>query len=30
MISHLLLYQGLVVDDYGFALDAADMGHLRL
>jgi hypothetical protein len=27
MIPHLLCYQGLAVDDYGFALDAADMGH---
>ena len=30
MISHLFCYQGLAVDDYGFALDAADMGHPRL
>jgi len=30
MIPHLLCYQGLAVDDYGFALDAADMGHPRL
>gem|GEM_PF-937330 len=27
IIHHLLCYQGLAVDDYGFALDAADMGH---
>ena len=25
-----LCYQGLAVDDYGFAHDAADMGHPRL
>jgi hypothetical protein len=30
IISHLLCYQGLAVDDYGFALDAADMGYPRL
>lgn len=30
MIPHLLCYQGLAVDDYGFVLDAADMGHPRL
>jgi hypothetical protein len=30
MTSHFLCYQGLAVDDYGFALDAADMGHPRL
>jgi hypothetical protein len=30
MIPYLLCYQGLAVDDYGFALDAADMGHPRL
>jgi len=27
MIPHLLCYQGLAVEDYGFALDAADKGH---
>jgi hypothetical protein len=27
MISHLLRYQGLAVDDYGFVLDALDLGH---
>ena len=27
MTPHLLCYQGLAVDDYGFALDAADIGH---
>jgi hypothetical protein len=30
MILHLLRYQGLVVDDYGFAIDASNMGHPRL
>ena len=30
MIPHLLCYQGLAVDYYGFALDAEDLGHLRL
>jgi hypothetical protein len=30
MISHLLCYQGLAVEDYGFALDASNMGHPRL
>jgi hypothetical protein len=30
MIPHLFCYQGLAVGDYGFALDAADMGHPRL
>jgi hypothetical protein len=30
MIPHLLCYQGLAVDDYGFTLDAADMGHPQL
>jgi hypothetical protein len=30
MISPLTCYQGLAVDAYGFALDAADMGHPRL
>jgi hypothetical protein len=27
---HLLCYQRLAVDDYGFALDAADMGNPKL
>ena len=27
---HLLRYQGLAVGDYGFALDASNMGHPRL
>jgi len=26
----LLRYQGLAVDDYGFVLDALDMGHPKL
>jgi len=30
MTPHLLRYQGLAVDDYGFALDALDPGHPRL
>jgi hypothetical protein len=30
IIPHLLCYQWLAVDDYGFALDAANMGHPRL
>jgi len=30
MIPHLLCYQGLAVGDYGFALDASDLGHPRL
>ena len=30
MISHLLCYQGLAVEDYGFALDDSNMGHPRL
>ena len=30
IIPHLFCYQGLAVDDYGFALDAADMGYPRL
>jgi len=30
MIPHLLCYQGLAVDDYGFALDASNLGHPRL
>lgn len=29
MIPHLPCYQGLAADDYGFANDAADMGHPR-
>jgi hypothetical protein len=29
MISYLLRYQGLAVDDYGFALDASNPGHPR-
>jgi len=27
MPPHLLRYQGLAVDDYGFALDASNLGH---
>jgi hypothetical protein len=27
MIPHLLRYQKLAVDDYGFALDASNLGH---
>jgi hypothetical protein len=30
MTPHLLRYQGLAVNDYGFALDALNMGHPRL
>jgi len=30
MTPHLLRYQGLAVDDYGFALDASNLGHPRL
>jgi len=30
MTPHLLRYQGLVVDDYDFALEASDMGYPRL
>jgi len=30
MTPHLLRYQGLAVDDYGFALDAFNMGYPRL
>ena len=30
IISYLSCYQGLALDDYGFALDASDMGHPRL
>jgi len=30
MMPHLLCYQGLAVDDYDFALDAADLGHPQL
>jgi hypothetical protein len=29
-ISHLLRYQGFAVDDYGFTLDALNLGHPRL
>ena len=29
MAPHLLRYQGLAVDDYGFALDASNLGHPR-
>jgi hypothetical protein len=29
-IPHLPRYQGLAVDDYGFALDALNLGHPRL
>jgi hypothetical protein len=25
--THFLCYQGLAVDDYGFALDASDLEH---
>jgi len=27
---HLLRYQGLAVDDYGFALDALDLWHPKI
>jgi len=30
MTPHLLHYQGLAVDDYGFSLDALNLGHPRL
>jgi hypothetical protein len=30
MISHLHRYQGFAVDDYGFTLDALNLGHSRL
>jgi len=30
MTSHLLRYKGLAVDDYGFVLDASNLGHPRL
>ena len=30
MTPHLLRYQGLAVDDYGFALDASNLEHPRL
>jgi hypothetical protein len=30
MIPYLLRCQGLAVDDYGFALDASNLGHPRL
>jgi len=29
MIPHFLRYQGLAVDEYGFALDASNLGHPR-
>jgi len=30
IIPHLLCYQGLAVDDYGFTLDALKLEHSRL
>jgi len=30
MTPHLLCYQGIAVDDYGFVLDAEDMAHPQL
>jgi hypothetical protein len=30
MTRHLLRYQELAVDDYGFALDASNLGYPRL
>jgi hypothetical protein len=30
MTPHLQRYQRLAVEDYGFALDALDLGHPRL
>jgi len=30
MTPHLLRYQGLAVDDYGFTLDVSNLGHPRL
>jgi len=30
MIRHLLRYQGFAVDEYGFTLDALNLGHPRL
>jgi hypothetical protein len=30
MTPKLLRYQGLAVDDYGFTLDALNLGHPRL
>jgi hypothetical protein len=30
MPPHLLRYQGFAVDDYGFVLDALNLGHPRL
>ncbi len=30
MTPHLFHYQGLAVDDYGFTLDASNLGHPRL
>ena len=29
-IPHFLRYQGLAVKDYGFVLDASDLGHPEL
>ncbi len=29
IIPHVLCYQWITVDDYGFTLDASDMGHPR-
>jgi hypothetical protein len=30
MTTHLLRYQELAVDDYGFVLDALDLGYPQL
>ena len=30
MTPHLFRYQGLAVDDYGFALDASNLWHPQL
>jgi hypothetical protein len=30
MTPHLLRYQGFAVDDYGFTLEALNLGHPRL
>jgi len=30
MIPYLFRYQGLAVDDYGFALDASNLWHPQL
>jgi len=30
MTPHLLRYQGIAVDDYGFVLSALDLGYPRL